>query len=178
LIRSLLIGAVSGMRSLTPLAVVSDAARRGALPEDNGAPAPLGHPLVSAGTAALAVGELAGDKMKTAPDRIVAPGIAARLVTGSIVGAALAPREQQVPARPMSPSTCACVRSAVSGRRRAGWWRTQLPAPPHGGSSMAEPWRRRTSGSPRVHRRWLAEVHERSRLTCVHDAGLHIEGGA
>ena len=94
MIRSFLIGLVAGSRSLTPLATVSDAARRGALPRDNGAPSWLGHPLVAAGTKALAAGELWGDKLKSAPDRIVLAGIAARLVTGGIAGAALAPRRR------------------------------------------------------------------------------------
>lgn len=98
MIRSFLIGAVSGMRSLTPLAAVSAAAWRGELPADNGAPPLLGHPLVAAGTAALAAGELVGDKWRGSPDRIIAPGIAARLATGAIAGMALAPREQRVAA--------------------------------------------------------------------------------
>jgi uncharacterized membrane protein len=97
-IRSLLIGAVAGMRSMTPIAAVSTAQNRGHLPDDNGAPALLGHPLVSAGLLALAAGELVGDKLPSAPDRIIAPGLAARLVTGAVAGAALAPREQRVAA--------------------------------------------------------------------------------
>ena len=77
---------------MTPFAAVSDAAHRGHLPIDNGAPRWLGSPLVSAGTKALAAGELWGDKMHSAPDRIVIAGLLARLVTGGIAGAALAPR--------------------------------------------------------------------------------------
>ena len=96
--RSILMSAVAGMRSMTPLAVVSDLARRGQLPADNGAPAILAHPLVSAGTALMAAGELGGDKMPSAPDRIVVPGLAARLVTGAVAGMAFAPREQRVQA--------------------------------------------------------------------------------
>ncbi len=94
MIRSFLIGLVAGARALTPLATVSDAARRGALPRDNGAPSWLGHPLVAAGSKALAAGELWGDKLKSAPDRIVIAGIAARVVSGGIAGAALAPRRR------------------------------------------------------------------------------------
>jgi uncharacterized membrane protein len=94
MIRSLLIGLVAGARAMTPLAAVSDAARRGVLPKDNGAPAWLGHPLVAAGTKALAAGELWGDKLESAPDRIVWAGLAARLVTGGLAGAALAPRRR------------------------------------------------------------------------------------
>ena len=91
---SFLIGLAAGARSITPLAAVREAARRGALPLGNGAPPYLGHPLVAAGSKALAAGELLGDKMERAPDRIVPAGIAARLVTGAIAGAALAPRRQ------------------------------------------------------------------------------------
>ena len=45
--------------------------------------------------AVRAAGELAGDKMEDAPDRIVPAGMLARVVTGAIVGMALAPREQR-----------------------------------------------------------------------------------
>ena len=92
---SLLIGMAGGMRALSPLAAVSIAANRGALPADNGAPPFLGHPLVVAGTVALAAGELLGDKLPSSPDRIIAPGLAARAITGAITGMALAPREQR-----------------------------------------------------------------------------------
>ena len=95
MLRSILIGLAAGARSMTPLAAVSDAAKTGALPRDNGAPDWLGNPLVAAGTKLLAAGELAGDKMKTAPDRIVPAGIAARLLTAGIAGAALAPRRHR-----------------------------------------------------------------------------------
>ncbi|WP_338663468.1 DUF4126 family protein [Pararoseomonas sp. SCSIO 73927] len=93
--RSLLIGIPGGMRSMTPLAAVTLAARRGALPRDNGAPSILSHPWASWGAVALAVGELIGDKLPSAPDRIIAPGIAARMVTGAVAGMALAPRERR-----------------------------------------------------------------------------------
>jgi uncharacterized membrane protein len=92
MIHSFLIGLVAGARSLTPLAAVSQAARRGGLPADNGAPAILGHPLVAAGARALAAGELWGDKLKSAPDRILPAGLVVRVALGGLAGAALAPR--------------------------------------------------------------------------------------
>lgn len=95
MIRSLLIGMVGGMRALTPLAAVTLAARNNALPRNNGALAVLGHPWVSNSIMALAAGELLGDKLPSSPDRIIAPGIAARVLTGALAGAALAPREQR-----------------------------------------------------------------------------------
>jgi uncharacterized membrane protein len=94
MIHAFLIGLVAGARSITPLAAVSDAARRGELPLDNGAPSWLGDPLVAAGSKVLAGGELWGDKLRSAPDRIVLAGLLARLVTGGLAGAALAPRRQ------------------------------------------------------------------------------------
>jgi len=95
LIHSILMGAVAGMRAMTPLAAVTNAARTGTLPADNGAPRLLSNPLASAGMLALAGGELLGDKMKTAPDRIVPAGMVARVATGMIAAAALAPHRQR-----------------------------------------------------------------------------------
>jgi uncharacterized membrane protein len=87
---SFLIGLVGGQRALTPLAAVAVAAARGELADDSGVPRLLAHPVVAAGAVALAVAEMAGDKQKTAPDRIVPIGLAARFVTTAIAGAALA----------------------------------------------------------------------------------------
>ena len=95
LVHSILTGAVAGMRAMTPLAAVTNAARSGNLPADNGAPRLLANKLASAGMLALAGGELAGDKMKSAPDRIVPAGMVARVATGLIAGAALAPHRQR-----------------------------------------------------------------------------------
>ena len=95
MLHAFLIGLVGGQRALTPLAMVSVAAARGELPKDNGAPKLLAYPLVAAGTVALAVAEMAGDKQKTAPDRIVPIGLTARFLTSAIAGAALAPKRRR-----------------------------------------------------------------------------------
>lgn len=96
LIHSILIGAVAGMRAMTPLAAVTNAARSGNLPADNGAPRLSANKLASASMLALAGGELVGDKMKSAPDRIVPAGMVARIATGMIAGAALAPHRRKL----------------------------------------------------------------------------------
>ena len=88
-------GLVGGQRAMTPLATVAIASARGELAEDNGAPALLAHPVVAAGALALAAAEMAGDKQKTAPDRIVPIGLVARFITSSVAGAALVPRRQR-----------------------------------------------------------------------------------
>lgn len=95
LVHSVLMGAVAGMRAMTPFAAVAQAARCDALPSDNGAPALLGSRLASLVASTLAAGELAGDKMKSAPDRIVPAGMLARIATGTIAGMALAPARQR-----------------------------------------------------------------------------------
>ena len=95
MLASFLMGLVGGQRAMTPLATVAIAAARGELAEDNGAPKLLAHRVVAAGTLALAVAEMAGDKQKTAPNRIVPIGLVARFVTSSVAGAALVPRRQR-----------------------------------------------------------------------------------
>ncbi|MET0271318.1 MAG: DUF4126 family protein [Sphingomonas sp.] len=95
MLASFLMGLVGGQRAMTPLATVSIAAARGEIATDDGFTRLLGHPAVVLGALALAIGEMAGDKQKTAPDRIVPIGLAARLLTSAIAGAALAPRRQR-----------------------------------------------------------------------------------
>lgn len=92
MIRSLMIGALTGARSMVPLALVSRAAGRGGLGPQTAVRGLLGARLVRAGSAALALGEIAGDKWGRAPDRIVTAGMAARLLSAGLTGAALAPR--------------------------------------------------------------------------------------
>ena len=95
MLASFLMGLVGGQRAMTPLAAVAVASARGSLPAKDGVFGLLRHPAVAAGAVALAIGEMAGDKQKTAPDRIVPIGLAARFVTSAIAGAALAPRRQR-----------------------------------------------------------------------------------
>lgn len=95
MLASFLMGLVGGQRAMTPLATVAIAAARGELPTNSGFPRFLAHPFVAGGALLLAVGELAGDKQKTAPDRVVAVGLLARFATSAIAGAALASRKDR-----------------------------------------------------------------------------------
>jgi uncharacterized membrane protein len=124
-IRSILLGAVAGARAMTPLAAASIAANRGTLPENDKPVRLLGHPLVVAGTTALAAAEMGGDKMKSAPDRVVLPGILARIASASIAGAALAPRRE----RPVAAAAAALT--AVGAAYLT--WRARLRAMERGG---------------------------------------------
>lgn len=95
MIRSFLIGLVAGQRAMTPLAVTAAAARRGTLPPGAPLAGLIARPAVAGGTIALAAAEMAGDKMKSAPDRIVPAGLIARTLTSAYAGAAMAPRGQR-----------------------------------------------------------------------------------
>lgn len=96
MIRSFLIGLVAGQRGITPLAVLATATRRGEVAAELPLQTLMRNPLVAAGAASFAAAEMAGDKMKTAPDRIVPVGLAVRGVTAAYAGAALAPRDKRV----------------------------------------------------------------------------------
>lgn len=93
LLPSVLIGAVASARSMTPMASI--AAARVAHRQTPGRLLLLDHPLFRAGALFMGVGELFGDKMKSAPDRTVFPGLLARVMSAGIAGAALAPRGRE-----------------------------------------------------------------------------------
>ena len=94
MLRALLIGVIAGQRAMTPLALAAGAARQGGL-SDGALARLLANPVVAAGAATLAAAEMAGDKMKTAPDRTVAVGLLARGATSAITGAAFAPADRR-----------------------------------------------------------------------------------
>lgn len=112
LLRPVLIGLVAGQRAMTPLAALAGAARRGALPEENGAATLLRHPVAAAGAVTLAAAEMAGDKWEGAPNRTAPSGLAARTLTSAFAGAALAPRDQR-PAAAILAATAAVASSYV-----------------------------------------------------------------
>ena len=93
LLFSALIGAVASARSMTPMATI--AAARLLDRRTPGQLVLLDRPLFRSGALAMGVGELFGDKMKTAPDRTVALGLLARVMSAGIAGAALAPQGRE-----------------------------------------------------------------------------------
>lgn len=93
LLPSALIGAVASARSMTPMAALAAARLAGG--RTPGRLVLLDHPLFRAGALFMGVGELFGDKMKSAPDRTVPLGLLARVLSAGIAGAALAPRGRE-----------------------------------------------------------------------------------
>jgi uncharacterized membrane protein len=78
---------------MTPMATLS--AARLADRSTPGQLALLDRPVFKYGALAMGVGELFGDKMKSAPDRTVFLGLLARVMSAGIAGAALAPRGRE-----------------------------------------------------------------------------------
>jgi len=95
MLRSFLIGLVAGQRGISPLAVIAIATYRREIPAELPLQKLMLNPAVTAGVTALAAAEMAGDKMKSAPDRIVPIGLFVRAITSAYAGAALAPREHR-----------------------------------------------------------------------------------
>jgi uncharacterized membrane protein len=93
LLSSALIGAVASARSMTPMATI--AAARLAHRETSGELFLLDRPTFKYGALAMGVGELFGDKMKSAPDRTVFLGLLSRVMSAGIAGAALAPKGRE-----------------------------------------------------------------------------------
>ena len=80
----------------------------------------LDRPLFRGGALAMGVGELFGDKMRTAPDRTVFLGLLARVMSAGIAGAALAPRGRE-PAGALAAVATAVPLAymTLAGRKRA-----------------------------------------------------------
>lgn len=118
LLPSALIGAVASARSMTPMAAL--AAARLAHRRTPGRLVLLDRPLFRIGALAMGVGELFGDKMTSAPDRTVALGLAARVASAGIAGAALAPRgEERLGATLAVAAAVPLAYLTLAGRKRA-----------------------------------------------------------
>jgi uncharacterized membrane protein len=115
---SALIGAVASARSMTPMATIS--AARLAHRHTTGNLVLLDRPLFKYGALAMGVGELLGDKMKTAPDRTVFLGLLARVASAGIAGAALAPEGKEKTGAAVAVATAVPLAYlTLAGRKRA-----------------------------------------------------------
>lgn len=111
---SALIGLVASCRSMTPMAAIATARVSGR--DTPGRLLLLDRPLFKYGALAMGVGELFGDKMKSAPDRTVFLGLSARVASAGIAGAALAPSGEEKTGAAIAISTAvplACVTLAA-----------------------------------------------------------------
>src|ERR1700712_3552 len=119
MIRSILMGMVAGQRAMTPLSALAGAARRGTLPHDNAEARLMTLPLFATGGAVMAAAEMAGDKMKTAPDRTAFLGLLARTITSGFAGATLAPPKRQLAGAALGVG--AAIASSYGGLAARKW---------------------------------------------------------
>ena len=118
LLFSALIGAVASARSMTPMATI--AAARFLHRRTPGRLVLLDRPIFRNGALFMGIGELFGDKMKTAPDRTVFLGLLARVISAGIAGAALAPRgREQAGALAAVATAVPLAYLTLAGRKRA-----------------------------------------------------------
>ena len=118
LLASALIGAVASARSMTPMAAIATARLAGR--RTPGRLLLLDHPLFKFGALAMSVGELFGDKMRSAPDRTVLLGMLARVASAGIAGAALARRGRERAGALLAVTTAVPLAYlTLAGRRRA-----------------------------------------------------------
>lgn len=118
LLLSALIGAVASARAMTPMATIAAARLMGR--RTPGRLVLLDRPVFKLGALTMGVGELVGDKMKTAPDRTVLLGLSARVMSAGIAGAALAPRgREQAGAITAIAAAIPLAYLTLAGRKRA-----------------------------------------------------------
>lgn len=117
MLRSFLIGIVAGQRGIAPLAAIAIATFRKEIRADLPLQKLFLDPTVVAGVTAFAVAEMGGDKMKSAPDRIVPIGLAVRSISAAYAGAALAPKDKRAMGAAVAAGT-ALVSSYIGWRLR------------------------------------------------------------
>lgn len=118
LLSSALIGAVASARSMTPMATLATARMAGR--GTTGNLMLLDRPLFKYGAMAMGVGELLGDKMKSAPDRTAFLGLVARVMSAGIAGAALAPHGREKAGAAVAVATAVPLAYlTLAGRKKA-----------------------------------------------------------
>lgn len=126
-LRSVLLGAATGGRSMTGLAAVAWTTPTDV---DAGWVRRLGSAWGRGLTALAAAGEIAADKSPRIPSRLSPPVLAERVVVAGIAAAALARREGRRVAGPVALATLAVVAASAAGTR----WRGYIQR--RGGSGM------------------------------------------
>ena len=99
---ALLIGIVAGLRTMTAPAAVSWAAYLGWLPLQNTPLAILGNVVMVYTLTVLAIGELIADQLPKTPSRKVPVQFGARIVSGTLCGAAIGAAGRALAGRPVA----------------------------------------------------------------------------
>jgi uncharacterized membrane protein len=121
MIFSLLLGILTGLRTLTPLAAISWAAYLGRLPVHGTWLSFLGAMITPYVMTALALAELVTDKLPGTPSRKVPMQFGARILVGAFCGAAIG-----TPGGAMLPGLCLGAVGAIIGTLGGAAMRTRL----------------------------------------------------
>ena len=130
--RTLGLGAISGLRSMSGPAFVSLAASNGKLDLEGTPLALLGSSRLSKVIVVMELGELVGDKLPKTPRRTALPPLLGRAASGALVGAAVFVSDgRRATTGAALGSTAAIVAALVGERLRAlAVEKTGLPDPP------------------------------------------------
>ncbi len=116
------LGAVAGLRSMTAPALLSQAARTGSIDLESTPFQFLSTQRAADIATAAAVLELVADKLPFTPDRTGVPGLAARIASGAMVGAALSSARK----KDWVPGAIVGAAAAVAGTFIGFWLRKTL----------------------------------------------------
>ena len=110
------IGAVAGLRSLTAPALLAQAARTQSIDLSDGPCAFLATQQAADIATGLALAEMVADKLPSTPDRTDPLLLAARAVSGAIVGAAVCSARKRDPGLGAAVGAMAAIGAAFVGR--------------------------------------------------------------
>ncbi|CAN5200889.1 MAG: DUF4126 family protein [Rubrobacter sp.] len=115
--RTLSLGAISGLRSMSGPAFVSLAARNGNLDLEGTPLAFLGSSRLSKVIVVMELGELVGDKLPKTPSRSALPPLLGRAASGALVGAAVFVSDGRRATTGAALGSTAAIVAALAGER-------------------------------------------------------------
>jgi len=115
--RTLNLGAISGLRSMSGPAFVSLAARNGNLDLEGTPLAFLGSSRLSKVIVVMELGELVGDKLPKTPSRSALPPLLGRAASGALVGAAVFVSDGRRATTGAALGSTAAIVAAFAGER-------------------------------------------------------------
>ncbi|CCF84358.1 DUF4126 family protein [Nitrolancea hollandica] len=113
-----MLGAVAGLRTMLPWALLATAANRPGAPFLQRSPSParfLRSPVALIGFSLAAVGELVADQLPSTPSRLAPGALAGRLISGALASAVVCLNARRSPLTGMVIGTAAAGAGAVAG---------------------------------------------------------------
>jgi uncharacterized membrane protein len=133
--RAVGLGFVGGLRTMTPVALLSLLRSRGENASPSNLIGYLNSPVARIITGLLAVGELVGDKLPTTPSRLAPGPLGGRIVSGALIGWVLCQQARQSPVLGALLGAVGAASGSVAGYYARSWLDkvTQWPDPIFGG---------------------------------------------